>query len=267
MSQSQQTNSSFLRSILHKELARCRLQNPSFSLRAFSKRLGVSHSALSEVLNGKRPITVKFAHKVARHISLEGEEFREFGQRFDHGGTATHETTESILRNELLSDAQYKLISRWWHFAIVSLAETRGFKSDPVWIASRLGIPVKTVEQALVTLVQLGILKKKPSGRLSTTGVQYRTSDQIPNLAIRAGHAATLELAREALSGRDLSERDFSAQTLAIDPAKIDQAKLVIREFHAKISNLLEVGHRTEVYKLSIQFFPLTKSTIKKKEK
>ena len=46
----------------------------------------------------------------------------------------------------------FSVISEWYHFAILSLAETQDFKSYPAWIAGRLGISQKDAKAAVLTL-------------------------------------------------------------------------------------------------------------------
>ncbi|MDO9180986.1 MAG: helix-turn-helix domain-containing protein, partial [Bacteriovorax sp.] len=58
------------KSFLQEELLkRCR-KNPSYSLRSFAKYLGIGHSALTEMLNGKRSITKKSIEKLGLTLSL-----------------------------------------------------------------------------------------------------------------------------------------------------------------------------------------------------
>jgi UV DNA damage repair endonuclease len=46
---------------------------------------------------------------------------------------------------------------------------------------------------------------------------------------------------------------------MAIDPKKLSVAKELIRKFQDDLSDLLESGNQTEVYRLSTHLFPLSK--------
>jgi hypothetical protein len=59
-------------------------------------------------------------------------------------------------------------------------------------------------------------------------------------------------------------ERDFTTVTMAIDKRKLSTAKELIRKFEDELSDLLESGHRTDVYRLSVQLFPFTKDNLGK---
>jgi hypothetical protein len=47
--------------------------------------------------------------------------------------------------------------------------------------------------------------------------------------------------------------------TMAIDPKKLPQAKERIRDFRRGLSEFLESGNRSEVYRINIQLMPVTK--------
>src|SRR4051794_29725601 len=58
------------RFLLQNELTRRCAKNPRYSLRAFAKALGMSHTVLSLVLSGKRPLSRKAALQVASALEL-----------------------------------------------------------------------------------------------------------------------------------------------------------------------------------------------------
>ncbi|MGZ3806814.1 MAG: helix-turn-helix transcriptional regulator, partial [Bacteriovorax sp.] len=47
-----------------------RSRNSSFSLRAFAKNLGLSPASLSQILSGKRPLTLSTAKKICDSLNL-----------------------------------------------------------------------------------------------------------------------------------------------------------------------------------------------------
>jgi transcriptional regulator with XRE-family HTH domain len=49
-------------------------RNARYSLRAFARDLGVSHSTLSGVVSGRRPASARFVRSVATHLGLDGQE-------------------------------------------------------------------------------------------------------------------------------------------------------------------------------------------------
>ncbi|MBF0363185.1 MAG: TIGR02147 family protein [Oligoflexia bacterium] len=260
-------------------------KNSSYSLRAFARRLAVSPSALSEILNGKRRVSRKFVQKTLVRLALPPNESFNILEHFpsvvcsnsnsknghssskgknkrdstnsNSNSDSDSETRSSIPSLELAMD-QYHLISEWYHFAILSLAEIENFRSDVKWIASRLGIKIPEAKAAINRLLKLGLIKEDEKGNLISTGIQYKTTDEVANLAIRRAHVRNLELAQNSLEKYGVSERDFTSRTFAIDVSKLPEAKKLIRKFREDMSNLLEVGNKTEVYTVCINLFPLS---------
>lgn len=249
-----------IQNLLNEKLTEARLRNSSYSIRALAQKLGISASALSEILNGKRRISKKLAQRFAERLCLSPEENKRILGLFpSKQRNAPLETTQSREMLQLNMD-HFKIISDWYHFAILSLSETEDFRSDPDWIADRLNIKAKEAATALERLERLEMLERNDEGELVPTGTQYTTSDDIANLSLRKSHAQNLELARASLENDSVEARDFTAMTMAIDPSRLPEAKKMIRDFRNKLCAFLESGTKKEVYKLCIQTIPLTKT-------
>lgn len=246
-----------LTSALRRMLIEKKSRNPSYSLRSLAKQIQMSPAALSELLRGKRGISRNRAEKVAERIYLAPELRNQMSKGLKSRGTKINgEISYNVLALE-----EYKAISEWHHFAILSLAQTKNFKSSPSWIAKRLGLKRLTTQLAIERLLKLGLLEKQNGGTLSVKHKDISSSDGISNPALRKTHSTNLELAELALLDVPLEKRDFSAVTMAIDPGKISEARKLLRKMRDKVSKKLETGNRTEVYKLCIQLFPLTKES------
>jgi transcriptional regulator with XRE-family HTH domain len=239
---------------LTEELTYSRSKNPSYSLRAFSNRLNIHASALSEILNGKREVTKKMGTKILEGLGVSPDEI------------------DIILNNKKrsshsdLSLEHFKVISDWYYFAILSLAEIDGFSDDPLWLAERLNITPKLAREALNRLITLGYLERGDENDLHVTNINYKTPTDIANSSLKNHTSQTLELASNSLFRDSVEKRDFSTVTMAIDTDQIPVAKNMIRSFRKKLSKKLESGNKNEVYKLSIQLFPLSRN-INNKEK
>ena len=243
--------------LLSRKLTEARFKNTSYSLRAFSRKLGLSSSAVSEILNGKRMISAKLADRIVTRLSLDPEEAGKVIALFSQKRKATLPKGD-LKKAYRLSVDEFHAISDWYHFAILSLLETTGAKTDPAWIAKRLKLGVREATGALNRLESLGMLKRE-KGKLVLTGKSFHSTDHVANLALRKTHAQNLELAKKSLEVDDLDARDFTAMTMAIDPAKLPEAKNLIREFRNRLAAFLEQDVKLEVYKLCIQLIPLSR--------
>lgn len=246
---------------LQEALLEAQARNRAFSLRSFAKKLGVGPSSLSEILNGKRRVSRKLAERMTEKLCLPPHERAALLELFPEKSGPDQENGAGKDYTRLSAD-QFHAISDWYHFAILSLAETVDFSSHPEWIAQRLGIRRFEAEMALERLQRLGLLRVTEQGEVVPTRGGFTSSDDIQDLALRRAHSRNLTLAEQSLEKDHVTLRDFTAVTMAIDPERLPVAKQMIREFQDKLSAFLESGSKTEVYKVSMQLFPLTQRKV-----
>jgi len=237
-----------------------RKRNPQYSRRAFSRKLGLSAGAISELFSGQRNISAKLAERLSQVLGLDPQERSELLALFPKKAKRKKLSDDSrtVAANYLqLTADQFRVISEWYHFAILTLMRTVGFKNDPDWIAQRLNMSSKNVIAALNRMKRLGMVHEDQAGLLSRQKARYRTSDDIANDSVAHAHSQYLNKALEALE-RPVHQRDFTSIMLSIRPDQLPRAKEMIRKFQDDLSAELEVGPQTEVFQMCIQVFPLT---------
>ncbi|MBC7387072.1 MAG: TIGR02147 family protein [Cryobacterium sp.] len=233
-----------------------KLRNERYSLRAFSRKLGIGAGAVSQILSGKRNVSAKLAVKICEKLLFDPVERAEVLGPFKKTKNVAKPKHDSFVK---LTQEQFLAISQWQHFAILSLVKISGAKGDSSWIAQRLGISEKEASLAVKRLIHLGLLEKK-NGALKRIAQPIRTTDDLKDLTLRAAHVETLEIAKHALLGIPVEHRDFTTVTLPLLPEKIPQAKELIREFQNQFFSLFEdVTSPAQVYRLSMELFPLSK--------
>lgn len=256
---------------IRSHFAQLQRKNPAFSLRAFALKLDISPSALSEIMAGKRNISKKMAEKLLDRMYLDPQESGEIKKLFDNKANAQTEEAAADNKSVLqkykkninflkLSSDQFNVISEWQHFALLSLMETKDFQSDIDWMAQRLSISVTEVQKTLQRLTDLNLITKKYN-RYVPTNESLITSDDVSNQAVRKSHYEDLKLAEKVLDHCPVELRDFTAVTVAADKTKILEAKQMIREFQDRLTQFLEDGEKSEVYKLTFYMYPLSHSS------
>ena len=245
-----------LRAQLNESLAELRQRNPSYSLRAFARKLALNPGALSGILNGKRLVSRTLAERILERLHLAPAAHEQLLQAFSPLRQAP---AREQLRYTQLSADQYHVMADWPHFAVLSLVKTAGYRHEPAWVARRLGLRPTEARGVLERLERLGLLKVNARGQARRTRVRLQTSDNVANASLRQAQARNLELARESLERDGVHQRDFTALTLAFAPAKLPEAKRRIRAFQDELAEFLEAGPSTEVYKICMQVFPLTR--------
>ena len=246
-----------IRKIIDEEITRAKIHNPAYSLRAFAKKLSIQPSALSEILNGKREVTRKMAVRILEPLFINPKKIRDLTAGLQNKKSPQLKATTSQEFTQVNMD-HYHVISEWYYFAILSLAETKDFSDNPIWIARRLNISASEVKTALKRLERLDLLKRE-NGHLVWAGLHFKTSSDIVNMSLRKSHYQNLELAKSSLATDDLTSRDFSSMTMAIDSSLIPEAKERITKFRRELCAFLENGpNRDQVYHLAVSLYPVT---------
>lgn len=244
------------RQVLIERFETLRAKNRSYSLRSFAKRLQMSPASLSEILSGKRDVSLPMAKKICDRLSLPPDEARQIFDSF----LRLADTPEKNPATSALDVDQFRLVADWYHFAILSLYHVEGSKPDPKWIAKRLGIAQLDAVQALERLERLKLIQiEGQTWRLSQSSLAVKSS--IPSSAIRKFHRQILEKAVDAVENQSLETREMGAITLAIDPDRIEEARMKLRKFRQEMSRLLETGKRTQTYVFATQLFSLENET------
>lgn len=256
------------REILKEEFDLRSKRNPSYSLRAFAQALEFPVSKLSEVLNGKRGLSSQSAEKISKKLQLSKTEAEFFIKSVQslHGRS---QTTRVLAKSELKRLAhlqshkeieleKFKVITHWVHFAIMELSTLPSFRSDHLWIAKRLKVESKLIDEAIERLLKLKLMARDKKGRYFQTEEDLATVSDIPSKSIRAYHHQMLELAKTSLEVHKVTERDFSSLSFAIDSSRIDEAKKVLRKFRRKfVKDFSTNPENDRVYALNLQLFPL----------
>lgn len=233
---------------------RCRA-NPAYSLRAFSRSIGMDSSTVSALLSGKRPLTIKTAKKIVDGLNIKdpGEAQALLVETFTSASSAAEENGGYT---QLALEAA-EAISGWQHFAILALLEIKSFSAQDRAIAERLNIPLGIVWECLSRLEKLGLIQKH-KGIWSLTGNNISTPDQIPSGALREGHRQNILKAVQSMQEDPVESRDISGMTMAVSKSRLPGARKMIQEFRRRLSAYMEGGKRDSVYRLNIQLFPLT---------
>lgn len=250
-----------IQTLLRNHLVLAQSKNPKYSLRSYSRKVGLHPGALSSILNGKRNVSKDLAEKITRKLLIDPQERSEilslFPEKRKYRTLAEKEDDQSPKYLEIEA-SEFKMIAEWEHYAVLSLIKTKNFKSDVTWIAERLGISAFRANEVLERLYNLGFIRKNRT-KIERVHANIRSSDDTVNMSVRKSHEENLELAKESLNRDAIHERDFTSITMPVDPNKMSKAKELIRKFQDDLADILNSGEQTEVYRLAVQLFPLTR--------
>lgn len=245
-------------------------KNPSYSLRAFARDIGVTSSNLSKAMNGSRGFSKETLQIISQRLALNHEEAHLFKSlcesKFAKSKKARSEAAEklkqALLYNIKIADDKVALISDWHHMAILALMCASDFKSDIGWISDRLLIHEKVTQQAIERLISLGMVQNV-QGQFKTTGNLFIDPKGIPSSAVKEFHHQIIEKADHAIDMQGLDDRDIASIVFSFNKSRMAEAKAKIKKFREEFA--IEFGPREgdsnqEVYALAVQFFQISKS-------
>jgi uncharacterized protein (TIGR02147 family) len=241
------------RAILLDEFAARRKKNPAYSLRAYARDLSVSVTALSDVLALKRDLSKKNLQKISDRLGWGPEKTAKiFGD--------LREQTNEVSQNDFFSleEDSFRLISDWYYFAILALANTPKPSSSPKWIAEQLGISTQEAKVAIDRLLRLKLIYVE-SGKLKQRTKTVSVLSSAPSTAIRLFHRENLRLAEKSIDEVPMQLRDLGAITFPADPKRLELARKELTKFRRKIAKLMEGDSPNSVYTLAIQLFPVSR--------
>lgn len=239
--------------LLQEELVhRCR-KNPGYSLRAFARSLNVEPSALSQMINGKRPITKSMKLRLGSALGFKVHELEKIPAS----------ETDSVGPFQTLELDTFAVISDWYHYAILELTYVEGFKSDPSWISKRLGITKLECSIAIERLLRLKLLEEVEGGVLRDTSQDGELTSLHPSMssdAARNYQIQLLELSKKSVENDSLNIRNQTSATFCFDTDDFEEAVESITKFRRKFAKDFQPKKKgSEVYQIQISFFPLTK--------
>lgn len=251
---------------LHDEFTQRVQRNSRYSLRAFAKALDLNPAELSQVLKGKRKLSLNSAFKVSQSLGftpsesrhflllLQKEKGRSLGLPLDFLGSPPPENSAQV------SIADFECIGDWYHFAILNLLETKKFVWTAASISQRLGITLTEAQLAMRNLEKLGFVTFQ-AGRPQSPNAHWDVGAQIPSPIIRKYHRQILEKAADSLETTPIHQREFQGVGLVVKESDLKKLKIEIDQFTDMIRQKFHRPKEDHVYQLEVALFPLTKES------
>lgn len=247
--------------------------NPGYSHRVFAKQAGLSSpSHLLMIIKGERNLSIKTIEKFAEGMRLSAKEKRYFelmvmfNQADDLQMKAKYFSEIMALKMSSkklhkLEKEKFDFLSKWYVVAVYVLVDLQSFKSDPQWIAKRLGnkITATQAKEALDNLTKLGMIAPDEGRGFRQTSGAITVPDDTRSVAVFNYHQSMIRLAAEALRNTPQNLREMNGATITIPTEKLSEIKEKIRAFRKEINQLASsYENPDEVFQLNIQLFPLT---------
>lgn len=245
---------------LQKYLERKQKSSPGFSIRALARRLDVSPSFLSRVMNGIKPIPEKLLPRLAAALDVEPELL---SKPAPSASRSPEKIDLSAHQDWQLAESEtMQLLRNWFYLPIMELTLLSDFEGGAEEIARRLRLSQTATDIALRELMALGLVTCE-DGRYRKTRRKLKFAAAKSTNLIRRFHHEMLEKAQEELrtatSEDDFQKRMMTGIVVTANPERLQAAQKKLADCLMEIANDLTSEAGTEVYHLSAQLFPLTK--------
>lgn len=234
-------------------------KNPRYSLRAFAKALGVHPAELSLVLRGERTLSYNSCQKVMANLALSPSQSKYFleilqNEKIGLQFIAKEESTTSTLQVE-----KFSKVSKWYHFAILNLIETKNFQWTPSYISRRLGISLIEAGLAMQDLLAEGLvnLAERKTKKRSLEVVRVQT--HFPSSVIRQYHEQHIKKSLTALQEIPTHQREYQSIGVSVSMKDLPKVKAFVDKFTDEFLEKFHNPEGNEIYQLQLSLFPLTK--------
>lgn len=165
-------------------------------------------------------------------------------------------------KTSIIRENQFTYFAQWYYSAIRELVSIIDWGNDYKILANAVHpkITPKQAEKSVELLVDLGMIKKMPSGRYIKLNKAITSGDQVTSLAIQKLQKQTIELGLLTLENAKKAHKDISTLTLSVSEHgfhKIKEEILLFRKKMVGISKEDEAADR--VYQINVQLFPISK--------
>ena len=251
----------------------------AFTWQEFANAAGFTSPVyLKYVSEGRFNLSEDAAVRVAQAMDLAGFEPEYFCEmvKFDHAKNDA-ETKAAFNRMLAIADAHkakilegdsFRFFSDWKNPVIRELAPAMpGAKPLALAHACRPKVSAAEVSETLKFLVNAELLQKDEDGNYRQTEKSVTTGPMNATpVAVRGLHRQMGEIALETIEGVSQDDRNFSGLTLGVTRGAYEEIVKEIAEFRKRVVAIATRDSETdEVYRMNIQFFPMTNKGLNKK--
>lgn len=253
--------------ILKNNFRKLQKENPKFSIRAVSAKIGISHPFLTNILNGKKLLPLSRLSHVCAVLKIDDFDRVDLENclRHEKMGIDINITSKKNSRKtheELLPDSKLRIFRYWWNFVILDLLSCRLEDGLPkTELLRRIPVSEADLDISLNELIQMALVKKS-GDNFYKTEEHLKIPTRGPNALTRNFYKTTLGLAQKELDKTDptdFEKRLIMGLSCSVNPNQISKAKKRLADALAEVRDILTEGECTEVYFLQAQLFNVLK--------
>lgn len=235
-------------------------RNKNFSMRAFARDIGIPPGRLSEIMSGKRNLTLTLAQKFSAALSLNAEDKKAF---YNLVKSQSRLRKQTLLERQFIPPQDFEKICHWKYYALICLVQNTSDEATAPNLAVKMGIEEKEIQHMLNTFERMHLMSRHGdhylAPKMSTT-----TTQDVLSEAIRKFQKEMLQFHSSQIDHIPMELREIQTMILPLPKAKLKKAKLSIRKFLNDFEGKYGTPNTSDIYSLSIQLSPVT--TVKEKK-
>lgn len=255
---------------LKRHLEKIQEKNRAFSLRAMAQKIEMSPGGLTQIVNGKKRISLKRAYEVSDKLKLNKKD-RELFLALSELEQAENPQRKSELIAKLnkmqtskqeyfdLEIENFKLISEWYGFAILECVSTYGSTWKPKELAVHFGLKVNEVKLTLERLKRLELIEKNKNGHWNRVQGRVISNSLYSNEVATKHYLSSNAKSNDSLTKQNMNSRITGTEYFSINKDDLEQ----IRELTYKyLDDLQEIASNSKnpdsTYETMLNIFNLT---------
>jgi uncharacterized protein (TIGR02147 family) len=247
--------------------------NSSFSYQYFANKAGFkTKTFIPKVIKGEKALAKRSTLLIAKAMKLTKRETDYFEAMVNFNNAVNINEKEYYFQklqflskryeSSIIRDNQFTYFSQWYYSAVRELVSFVNWENDYRILASSVypKITPKQAEKAVNLLVDLGMIKKMPSGRYIKLNKTLPINDRITSLANQKFQKQSMELGLLALENVKNEYRDISSLSVSVTEEGFYRIKEEINQFRKKLKGVVNGDEAADrVYQINVQLFPISK--------
>lgn len=234
-------------------------RNKHFSLRAFARDIGVPPGRLSEIMAGKRNLTLSVAQKFSEAYSLNSDEKKELYMLVK---SQTKLRSKKISDRQLIDPQDFAKICHWKYYSLICLVQNSQNGATINDLSERLGLKECEIHEMLLTLKKMNLASHQ-NDRYFAPKVLTTTTQDVLDKSLHQFQKEMLELHLTRLSEVPTELREAQTIILSFSKSKMKQAKIMIKKCLSSFESKFGAPNDSDVFSLSVQLSPLTSTKAK----
>lgn len=253
-----------------------KVDNLSYSMRAFASKIQCNAGQFNRILKGERNLTPALIVQICTTIKFSRKEKRYFELlvAYNHAKKQSEreyhfEQMQQFRKANVkeISGEQYLLYSHWYFLVLrelLSIYPCFEINENECRKIGRMINPQVShteIKDAIETLLRLGVLEKKSDGRIGSANAFTASGSTIPQVITNRFLLEFNDLAQRAVDAIPRDERRLSTLTFSVSKNGYRKISERIDEFRRELLGMVEsdADELENVYHLNLHLFPVTK--------